>query len=416
MTKQTLQVDEERLWRHLIEHAQIGATPDGGVNRVALTDTDKSGREKFIEWCKEEECTISIDQMGNIFARRKGTDNSLPAIMIGSHLDTQPTGGKFDGIYGVLAGLEVIRTLNKHNIETRHPIEIVSWTNEEGARFAPAMISSGVFAGVFELDYAYSRIDKNGVRFDEELQRIGFKGSEPVGMRKFKATFELHIEQGAILEQEKKTIGIVTGVQGIRWYDLVIKGKETHAGPNPMSLRKDPLKAALPLLDEIYKLADKFGKDSRVTIGNIDASPGIRNTVAGKISCTIDLRHPDENTLEQMHTDILKITQKHNNQDDDIKVETTSVWNSPPVYFNHDCIDAVEKAVDKCEVSSMKMVSGAGHDSVYISKVVPTSMIFIPCKDGISHNPAESIEKKHAAEGANVLLNAILITDKIDLT
>ncbi|MEO0341657.1 MAG: hydantoinase/carbamoylase family amidase, partial [Bacteroidota bacterium] len=301
-----IKISGKRHWQRLMEMAKIGATPKGGVCRVALTDEDKQGRDLFIKWCKAAGCKVEIDQLGNIFARRAGKNNALPPVMIGSHLDSQPTGGKFDGVYGVLAGLEVIETLNDHQIETVFPIEVVSWTNEEGARFAPAMLASGVFAGVFTLDYAYARTDKSGKTLGEALERIDFKGSLPVGNRPYTATFEVHIEQGPILEMENKSIGIVTGVQGIRWYDLVLTGKETHAGPSPMSWRIDPVKAAIPILAGLYNIADMY-EDSRVTVGFLDASPGVKNTVPGVLTISIDLRHPDDHILSTMDSDLKRI-------------------------------------------------------------------------------------------------------------
>ncbi len=402
-----IRVNGERHWNRMMRMAKIGATPKGGVCRVALTDEDKEGRDLFISWCKAAGCTIEIDQMGNIFARRSGTDETIPPVMIGSHLDSQPTGGKYDGVYGVLAGLEVIETLNDHDIQTKAPIELVSWTNEEGARFAPAMIASGVFAGEFSLEYAYARTDKSGKTLGEELQRIGYKGKRPVGNRPYSATFEIHIEQGPILEAAQKSVGIVTGVQGIRWYDLILTGKETHAGPSPMSFRKDPVKAALPIISQLYDLADKHSPDARVTIGFLDAAPGVKNTVPGKLTVSVDLRHPDENiltTMDKAFKSIVETTLEGSVVDGEI----IDIWYSPPVAFAPKCIQAVRNAVNKLEVPAMEMVSGAGHDAVYVSKVAPTSMIFIPCEDGLSHNELEKAEKHDLINGANVLLHAVI--------
>ena len=402
-----IRINGDRLWNRLMEIAKIGGTSKGGVCRVTLTDEDKEGRDLFITWCKEAGCSIEIDQMGNIFAKRPGKNNDLPPVMIGSHLDSQPTGGKYDGVYGVLAGLEVIETLNDQNIITEHPIEVVSWTNEEGARFAPAMISSGVFAGEFSLEYAYSREDKKGKFLGEELERIGYKGSVPVGKRPYKATFEIHIEQGPILEAEKKSVGVVTGVQGIRWYDLIITGKETHAGPSPMSYRKDPMKASLPILSAVYGLADTYSPDARVTVGYVDAVPGVRNTVPGSLTISIDLRHPDASILSAMDSDFKKIVSQANEKSE-VQGAIKSIWHSPPVAFAEECIQAVRNAVKKLEIPSMELVSGAGHDAVYISKIAPTSMIFIPCEDGLSHNELESAEKVDVINGTDVLLHAVL--------
>ncbi|MEM6378494.1 MAG: Zn-dependent hydrolase [Bacteroidota bacterium] len=402
-----IKINGKRHWQRLMDMAKIGGTPKGGVCRVALTDEDKLGRDLFIKWCKEASCKIEIDQMGNIFARRPGKNKALPAVMVGSHLDSQPTGGKFDGVYGVLAGLEVIETLNDHQIETEFPIEVVSWTNEEGARFAPAMIASGVFAGEFSLDYAYARADKTGKTIGEELDRIGYKGSLPVGNRPYAATFEVHIEQGPILELENKSIGIVTGVQGIRWYDVVLTGKETHAGPSPMSYRVDPVKAAIPVLQKLFGIADRYAPDGRVTIGYLDASPGVKNTVPGVLTISIDMRHPDDRILKSMDNDLKMILKEEANK---TKVSTAlkEIWYSPPVIFADKCIDAVRNASQTLAIPAKEMVSGAGHDAVYISKVAPTSMIFIPCKDGLSHNELESAKQEDVIDGTNVLLHAVL--------
>ncbi len=402
-----IKVNGDRLWKRLMEMSKIGGTAKGGVCRVALTDEDKQGRDLFIKWAKEAGCNIEIDKIGNIYATRPGKDNSKPSIMIGSHLDSQPTGGKFDGVLGVLAGLEIMDTLNDLNIVTEIPVEIVSWTNEEGARFSPAMIASGVFSGDFSLDYAYERTDKEGKTLGEELERIGYKGSMEVGNRPYKATFELHIEQGPILEAKNKSVGIVTGVQGIRWYDLVLNGKETHAGPSPMEYRKDPVKALTEILPQIYRLAEIYSPDAKVTVGYIDAIPGVRNTVPGSLIMAIDLRHPDETVLSMLDKDLEHIITSH-----DGKLGVTStlkeIWYSPPVKFSKECIDAVKNAAHDLKIPTMEIVSGAGHDAVYVSKVAPTSMIFIPCKEGLSHNEMESAKKVDVINGTNVLLNAVL--------
>lgn len=402
-----LKINEERQWDRLMEMAQIGGTAKGGVCRVALTDEDKLGRDLFIKWCREAGCTVEVDQIGNIFARRAGMKNEMPPVLIGSHLDSQPTGGKFDGVYGVLAGLEVVETLNDHGIQTEAPIEIVSWTNEEGARFAPAMLASGVFAEVFSLDYAYSRVDQEGKKLGDELERIGYKGKMAVGNRPYSATFEIHIEQGPILEKEQKSIGIVTGVQGIRWYDLILRGKETHAGPSPMSYRIDPVKAAIPILTEVYGLADKYSPDARVTIGYLHAEPGVKNTVPGTLTISVDMRHPDAAILEAMDKDFKQIIEGEN-QRSRVHGEVVDIWYSPPVVFAPQCVQAVRNAVEKMEVAAMEIVSGAGHDAVYVSKVAPTAMIFIPCDDGLSHNELENAQPEDVLNGTNVLLHAVL--------
>ena len=402
-----LTINGDRLWDRLMEMARIGSTSQGGVCRVALTDEDRNGRDLFVRWCENIGCTVEIDQLGNIFARRSGQDNQAPAIMIGSHLDSQPTGGKFDGALGVLAGLEVLETLNDNNIITPVPIEVVSWTNEEGARFSPAMIASGVFSGNFTLDYAYSRTDKQKRTLGEELDRIGYQGTLEVGNRPYQATFELHIEQGPILEAEQKSVGIVTGVQGIRWYDLMITGQETHAGPSPMHYRRDPMMLAAKILPLIYEIAATYQPEAKVTIGYIDASPGVRNTVPGSLTIAVDLRHPNTKELANMDSALKNIVQKLSGEYR-VTAELEEIWYSPPVKFDVECIDAVKRATEVCQIPAMEIVSGAGHDAVNIAKVAPTSMIFIPCKDGLSHNERESIKQGDTIRGANVLLNAVL--------
>lgn len=396
-----------RLWQRLMDMGAIGGTDKGGCNRQALTDLDKQGRELFMDWCREAGCSIRIDAMGNIFARRDGANADLPPVITGSHLDTQPTGGKFDGVYGVLAGVEVLDSLNEHQITTQHPIEVVVWTNEEGARFSPAMIGSGVWCGEFDLDYGHSRADKQGVTIGEELQRLGYLGEEACAPYPIQAAFELHIEQGPILEQEDLTIGVVSGVQGMRWYDLTLTGQPCHAGPSPMTSRRDPFMALGPIMADLYALAEEHAPWARVTFGDIKASPGVRNTVPEEVVLCVDLRHPDEDILTCMHERFYELVEQHakaTNIDAHIRQE----WHSPAVQFNAHCVNAVNHAVTQLGYSNMNMFSGAGHDAVYVSRVAPTSMIFIPCKDGISHNEAEDAQPDHIEAGANVLLHAIL--------
>ncbi len=402
-----LTINGDRLWDRLMEMAKIGATDRGGVCRVALTDEDRDGRNLFVRWCKHIGCSVEVDQIGNIFARRPGENNEAPAVMIGSHLDSQPTGGKFDGALGVLAGLEVLETLNDNDITTPLPIEVVSWTNEEGARFSPAMIASGVFSGNFTLDYAYGRTDKQGRTLGEELERVGYLGTLEVGNQPYQATFELHIEQGPILEAEQQSIGIVTGVQGIRWYDLTLTGQETHAGPSPMHYRSDPMLLVSNILPLIYGISETYQPEAKVTIGYIDAVPGVRNTVPGSVTVALDLRHPDAAELANMDNALRNMVQTLTGEHG-VKAELEEVWYSPPVQFSPKCVDVVQRAADICQVSAMRIVSGAGHDAANIAKVAPTSMIFIPCKDGLSHNERESIKQEDATHGANVLLNAVL--------
>ena len=407
MDYKNLRINGERLWDRLMTMAQIGATPKGGVCRVALTDEDKVGRDLFIEWCEAAGCTITIDQMGSIFARRPGRNNELPAVMAGSHLDSQPTGGKYDGVYGVLAALELVETLNDHNIETEVPIDIVSWTNEEGARFAPAMLAAGVFCGEFSLEFGHTRTDRDGLTVGDELQRIGYDGAAAVGDRPFKATFEIHIEQGPILEAEGKSVGVVTGVQAMRWYNITIAGKETHAGTTPMDRRLDPVQAALPMWTQVFDLAVEHGPDARVTIGEIHASPASINTVPGALHFTLDMRHPSEEILLAMDQAVYQIAEEESSRSGR-PIAVDGIWHSPAVNFDESCIESVRKAVDRTGVQAMEIVSGAGHDAVYISRVAPTAMIFVPCADGLSHNELESAEKGDLIDGCNVLLHAVL--------
>jgi N-carbamoyl-L-amino-acid hydrolase len=401
-----LRIDGQRLWQSLMDMAEIGATPAGGCNRQALTDEDRAGRDLLVEWCRSAGCLVRVDAMGNIFARRPGSED-LPPVITGSHLDTQPTGGRFDGVYGVLAGLEVIRTLDQARVQTRAPIEVVVWTNEEGARFSPAMIGSGVWAGEFSLEYGHSRSDKAGRSIGEELARIGYLGEEAAAPFPVTAAFEAHIEQGPILENEDLVIGVVTGVQGIRWYDVSFEGTPCHAGPTPMADRRDPVRALSLLCDRLYAEVAALGEEARMTCGDLRAEPGSRNTVPQKVVLALDLRHPEPAGLAQLHATLQRVA-------DEVAGETgcpvtlREEWHSPPVAFDPDCIEAVDRAVKALGYSHRRMVSGAGHDAVYLSRVAPVSMIFVPCAGGLSHNEAESAEPEHLELGANVLLQAML--------
>ncbi len=406
-----LAINAERLWATIMETALIGATSKGGICRLTLTDLDRAVRDWFRAACEAAGCTVTVDDMGNIFARRPGRDNTLPPIAIGSHLDTQPTGGKYDGVTGVLSGLEVLRTLNDLGYETNAPIEVIDWTNEEGSRFAPAMLSSGVFAGVFDRDYAFARTDREGKRFGEELQRIGYCGEEACGAHRLAAHFELHIEQGPILEAEEKTIGIVTGVQGMRWYEVTVTGNESHAGSTPMRLRHDALLGAARMVAAVNQVALAHAPDAVGTVGLIEARPNSRNVVPGSVFFTIDLRHPEDATVAAMETrvdpalrDIARVS--------GLQVAIERVWDSPAVRFDADCVDAVRRAAAAGGYPAREIVSGAGHDSAYIARVAPTTMIFVPCEGGLSHNEAEKAEPEHVTAGANVLLRAVIETDQ----
>jgi N-carbamoyl-L-amino-acid hydrolase len=401
-------VNGERLWESLMSMAEIGATPNGGVNRQTLTDEDRRGRDLFKGWCEEAGLHVSIDRMGSMFARRPGSDDHDPPVMLGSHLDSQPTGGKFDGALGVLAALEVVRTLNDHGIATKAPLEVVNWTNEEGCRFPPAMVASGVFAGVFDLDYGLSRQDHAGRTIGGELDRIGYAGEHPVGHRPVGALFELHIEQGPILEAEGRRIGIVTGAQGCRWYDAEVIGGETHAGAAPMEGRRDALRAAAALLEDIYALAHRHAPAGRATVGEFQAYPGSRNTVPGRVRFTVDMRHPDGGTMDAMDHGLREAFERARGRHGEIEFRLNEIWYAPPVAFDPECIDAVRQAAASLGLSAREIVSGAGHDAVYMARVVPTAMIFVPCKDGISHAEIEYASPEACVDGANVLLHAVL--------
>ena len=408
-----LRISGERLWADLCDSAQFGAIPgtDRGMCRLTLSDADIAARRWFVAACEAVGMTVTTDQLGTIYARRAGSDASLPPIAIGSHLDTQPTGGRFDGILGVLAGLEVVRTLHDAGITTRHPIEVINWTNEEGARFAPAMVASGVFAGEFTLDYALAQTDRNGVTLAEALAHSGFAGTEPPGAHTLAAHFELHIEQGPVLEAEGLEIGVVSGVQGIRWFDVVVKGQTCHAGTTPMHLRRDALHAAARLAVMIDAIGRSDPGASLATIGLFQAYPGSRNTAPGEVRLAVDLRHPDITGLDTMEA-ALQAAIATLEQELRVAVALTPVWSSPPVTFDPGVLAAIAGATRRLGHSHRTMLSGAGHDSVYTARVAPTGMIFVPCENGISHNIAENITPAQAEQGANVLLQAVLDYDR----
>ncbi len=394
-----------------METAAIGATAKGGICRLTLTDLDRQVRDWFVASCKEAGCTVTIDDMGNIFARRAGRDPTLPPVAIGSHLDTQPTGGKYDGVIGVLSGLEVLRSLNDLNIETEAPIEVIDWTNEEGSRFAPAMLSSGVFAGVFDRAFAASRADREGKQFGDELDRIGYRGTEPCGQRKLGAHFELHIEQGPILEAEEKTIGIVTGVQGMRWYEVRVTGAEGHAGSTPMPLRQDALLAASRMIAAVQATALAHAPLAVGTVGLIESAPNSRNVIPGSVFFTIDFRHPDDAVVAAMEREVREEIDRIASENR-VHAVVERVWDSPAVHFNEDCIGAVARAAEALGYPARRIVSGPGHDSAYVARVAPTSMVFVPCRGGLSHNEEEHAEQADVVAGANVLLHAVLETDQ----
>ena len=402
-----LRINGERLWASLMELAQIGATPKGGVCRLTLTDLDKQGRDLVTRWAREAGMSVTIDKIGNGFMRRPGRNNSLPPIMTGSHIDTQPTGGKFDGNYGVLAGIEVVRTLNELGIETEAPIEVAFWTNEEGSRFVPVMMGSGVFAKAFTLEHAYAARDTDGKSMHDELKRIGYIGSEEPGQHPIGAYFETHIEQGPVLEDNDITIGVVQGVLGIRWFDCTVTGMEAHAGPTPMALRRDAMQVAAPIMQEVVATALRHAPHGRGTVGMVQVHPNSRNVIPGRVKFSIDLRNSTDAVVDQMADEVKAFAARLSQQSGlSVKIELVSSYSA--IGFHADCIDAVARAAQQLGYSNMPVVSGAGHDAVYMAKLAPSGMIFIPCKDGISHNEIEDAKAEHITAGCNVLLHAML--------
>jgi N-carbamoyl-L-amino-acid hydrolase len=402
-----VRVNGQRLWDSLMEMGKIGGTPKGGCKRLTLTDVDKQGRELFRSWCETAGLTVKIDEMGNMFAWRAGVDNSLAPVLMGSHLDTQPTGGKFDGVLGVLGALEVARSLNDLKIRTRRPLVVANWTNEEGSRFAPAMVSSGVFAGVYTKDFAYSRLDGEGKELGGELERIGFRGDEPIGGWPIHAYFELHIEQGPILDAEGYDVGIVTDGQGQRWYEIRLFGFESHAGSTPMPRRKDALLGAARIVELVNKIGLSKAPLGVSTCGMLNPYPNSRNVIPGEVFLACEFRHPNDETLADMDAQLTagveEITKAIG-----LTYEKKQVFYYAPVPFDKDCIAAVRRAADHFGYSHRDIVAGAGHDACYLSRVTPTSMVFTPCVDGVSHNESEDIKPEWATAGANVLMHAAL--------
>jgi len=406
-TASSLRVDGSRLWQSLMDLAKIGATPKGGVRRLALTDLDRQGRDLVVGWLRATGARIEIDGAGNIFAIRDGRDAAHPPVLTGSHIDTQPSGGKFDGNYGVLAGLELLRTLGDADIVTDKPVGVAIWTNEEGSRFVPTMSGSGAFAGVFTLEHLLRQRDADGIAFGEALQRIGYAGSSPVPGRRLDAYFEAHIEQGPVLEHEDKTIGVVTGALGQRWYDCVWKGQDAHAGPTPMESRRDALRGAARLVEAVNALALRHGPVGRATVGFMQISPNSRNVVPGHVTMSVDMRHPDDGALASMDRE-LRAAAHAISGELRLGCELRQVDHFPASRFDADCVDAVRAAARNLELSNRDIVSGAAHDAIYVGRVAPAAMIFVPCKDGISHNEIEDARPEHLEAGANVLLHAIL--------
>ena len=404
-----LRIDPDRLWDSLMEMAKIGPGIAGGNNRQTLTDEDAEGRALFQTWCEKAGMDMGVDTMGNMFATRAGTDPDALPVYVGSHLDTQPTGGKYDGVLGVLGGLELVRTLNDLDVSTKHPIVVVNWTNEEGTRFAPAMLASGVFAGRHEQDWAYDRTDSEGKKFGDELKRIGWVGDEKVGSRKMHAMFELHIEQGPILEAENKDIGVVTHGQGLRWIECKITGKESHTGSTPMHMRKNAGRGLALVTELVHEIAMKNQPNAVGAIGHIDVYPNSRNIIPGQIVCTIDMR---THLLDKLQSMVAELEERAPKLCEEIGVEfeCSIVGQFDPPAFDEGCVSAVREAAEELGYSHMDIISGAGHDACWINDLAPTAMIMCPCEDGLSHNEAEEISKEWAQAGTDVLLHAVLNT------
>jgi N-carbamoyl-L-amino-acid hydrolase len=406
-TMNELRINGPRLWNALMELAQIGATDKGGVKRLALTDLDRQGRDLVVQWGREAGLAITVDKIGNVFMRREGSNPALPPIVTGSHIDTQPTGGKFDGNYGVLAGLEVVRTLNDLKIRTEAPIEVAFWTNEEGSRFVPVMMGSGVFCGAFSLETAYAARDVDGKSVGEELARIGYQGEQTPGDHPIGAYFETHIEQGPVLEDADKVIGVVPAVMGLSWYDCTVEGMEAHAGPTPMHLRRDALQVATRIMQETVAIANRYPPYGRGTVGMVQLFPNSRNVIPGRVKFSIDLRNVNDELLNTMHEEMTAFIDR-TREETGLGVTLERVSYYPPCPFHPDCVGAVRKAADKLGYSTMDVVSGAGHDAIYVARLAPAGMIFVPCKDGISHNEIEDAQPAHLEAGCNVLLHAML--------
>ena len=402
-----VRINGDRLWSRIMAMAEIGATAQGGCNRQALTDGDLAARRLVTRWAAAAGCQVRADAVGNLFLRRAGREDTLPVVLTGSHLDTQPTGGKFDGIYGVLAGFEVIETLNDRGITTQHPIEVGVWCNEEGCRFPMAMMGSAVWSGRLPLQAAYALTDRDGRSVRQELERLGLATDEPLQRQAVKAALEVHIEQGPVLEQRSKTIGVVTGVQHMSRHEVIVMGQEAHAGPTPMDMRRDPVRVLSEVLPLAYSAARAVGADARLTVGIIETFPGSPNTVPGKLRFTLDVRHPNSGQYNLLRAEIEKIV-RGALANQGLMGDIRCVWEAPGVVFDPLCVEAVRRATARLGYAAMDMVSGAGHDSCNVADVVPTAMIFVPCAGGLSHNEAEDALPSDIESGANVLLHAML--------
>ena len=406
---ENLRINGGRLWDSLMEMAKVGPGIAGGNNRQTLTDADAEGRALFARWCEAAGCKLGVDAMGTMFATRPGTDPDALPVYVGSHLDTQPTGGKYDGVLGVLGALEVVRSLNDLGIKTKHPIVVTNWANEEGARFAPAMLASGVFAGIHTLDYAYGRKDLEGKSYGEELARIGWQGSEPVGARKMHAYYELHIEQGPILEAEGKTIGVVTHCQGLWWLEFTLTGKEAHTGSTPMALRTNAGLAMARIFEMVQEVAMAAQPGAVGGVGQVSFSPNSRNVLPGTVVFTVDIRSPDVAKLDRMRAEI-ETRAAGICAGLGVGCAVEPVGHFDPVTFAPELVATVRGAAEKLGLSHMDIISGAGHDACWAARVAPATMVMCPCVGGLSHNEAEEISPEWAAAGADVLFHAVLET------
>lgn len=402
-----LAIDGARLWDALMEMAKIGPGVAGGNNRQTLTDADAEGRALFKAWCEAAGMTVGVDRMGTMYALRPGTDPEALPVAIGSHLDTQPTGGRFDGVLGVLGGLEVVRTLNDRGIRTRRPILVVNWTNEEGTRFAPAMLASGVYAGIHDLDWALDRRDAEGRRFGDELARIGWAGEEPVGARRMHAMFELHIEQGPILEAEGRDIGVVTHGQGLWWLEIRLTGREAHTGSTPMHMRLNAGLGMARVIERVHQIAMSHQPDAVGAVGQANLHPNSRNVIPGRAVFTVDIRSPERGKLDAMRAEVERAAHAVA-RELGLSCEIEAVGHFDPVTFDPGLVKVVRGAAERLGYSHMDIVSGAGHDACWTARVCPTVMIMCPCEGGLSHNEAEAITPDWAEKGANVLLHAAL--------
>jgi N-carbamoyl-L-amino-acid hydrolase len=409
---ENLKVNADRLWDSLMEMAKIGPGIAGGNNRQTLTDEDAEGRALFQSWCEAAGMTMGVDTMGNMFATRAGEDPDALPVYMGSHLDTQPTGGKYDGVLGVLGGLEVVRSMNDLGIKTKHPIVVTNWTNEEGTRYAPAMLASGVFTGRHTQGWAYDRVDAEGKKFGDELKRIGWVGDEEVGARKMHAMFELHIEQGPILEAEGKDIGVVTHGQGLRWIECTVTGKESHTGSTPMRMRKNAGRGLARITELVHEIAMKHQPNAVGAIGHVDVYPNSRNIIPGKVVFTIDFRSHLQEVIDAMLAEFAEKAPKLC-EEIEVGLDWEIVGQFDPPAFDEACVGAVREAAERLGYSHMDIVSGAGHDACWINDVAPTAMIMCPCVDGLSHNEAEEISKEWASAGTDVMLHAVLQTAEV---